>query len=75
MFDLMTIKGPADVKAVPAEKVDELCDAMRQALVVRASKHTGHVGPNLGFVEAAVALHRVFDSPTDRIVFDVSHQC
>ena len=75
MFDLMTIKGPADVKAVPAEKVDELCDAMRQALVVRASKHTGHVGPNLGFVEATVALHRVFDSPTDRIVFDVSHQC
>lgn len=75
MFDLLSIKGPADVKAVPAEQVGELCDAMRQALVVRASKHTGHVGPNLGFVEATVALHRVFDSPTDKIVFDVSHQC
>lgn len=75
MFDLLSIKGPADVKAVPAERVNELCDAMRRALIVRASKHTGHVGPNLGFVEAAVALHRVFDSPTDRIVFDVSHQC
>lgn len=75
MFDLMSIKGPADVKAVPAAKVNDLCDAMRQALIVRASKHTGHVGPNLGFVEAAVALHRVFDSPTDKIVFDVSHQC
>lgn len=75
MFDLMSINGPADVKAVPAEKVNDLCDAMRQALVVRASRHTGHVGPNLGFVEAAVALHRVFDSPTDKIVFDVSHQC
>ena len=75
MFDLMSIKGPSDVKAVPAEKVNDLCDAMRQALIVRASKHTGHVGPNLGFVEAAVALHRVFDSPTDKIVFDVSHQC
>lgn len=74
-FDLMSIKGPADVKAVPAAKVNDLCDAMRQALIVRASKHTGHVGPNLGFVEAAVALHRVFDSPTDKIVFDVSHQC
>ena len=71
----MSINGPADVKAVPAEKVNDLCDAMRQALVVRASRHTGHVGPNLGFVEAAVALHRVFDSPTDKIVFDVSHQC
>lgn len=75
MFNLLSIKGPADVKAVPAEQVGELCDAMRQALVVRASKHTGHVGPNLGFVEATVALHRVFDSPTDKIVFDVSHQC
>ena len=75
MFDLMSIKGPADVKAVQAAKVNDLCDAMRQALIVRASKHTGHVGPNLGFVEAAVALHRVFDSPTDKIVFDVSHQC
>ena len=74
-FDLMSIKGPADVKAVPAAKVNDLCDAMRQALIVRASKHRGHVGPNLGFVEAAVALHRVFDSPTDKIVFDVSHQC
>ena len=75
MFGLLSIKGPADVKAVPAERVNELCDAMRRALIVRASKHTGHVGPNLGFVEAAVALHRVFDSPTDKIVFDVSHQC
>ena len=75
MFNLMSIKGPADVKAVPAEKVNDLCDAMRQALIIRASKHTGHVGPNLGFVEATVALHRVFDSPTDKIVFDVSHQC
>ena len=71
----MSINGPADVKAVPAEKVNDLCDAMRQALVVRASRHTGHVGPNIGFVEAAVALHRVFDSPMDKIVFDVSHQC
>ena len=75
MFDLMSIKGPADVKAVPAEKVNDLCEAMRHALVIRASQHTGHVGPNLGFVEAAVALHRVFNSPTDKIVFDVSHQC
>ena len=75
MFNLMSIKGPADVKAVPAEKVNDLCDAMRQALITRASKHMGHVGPNLGFVEATVALHRVFDSPTDKIVFDVSHQC
>ena len=48
---------------------------MRQALITRVSKHMGHVGPNLGLVEATVALHRVFDSPADKIVFDVSHQC
>ncbi len=74
MFDLMTIKGPADVKAVPVERVNDLCAAMREALIVRAAKHTGHVGPNLGFIEATVALHRVFNSPEDKIVFDVSHQ-
>ena len=75
MFDLMSIKGPSDVKAIPTEKINDLCDAMRQALITRASKHMGHVGPNLGLVEATVALHRVFNSPTDKIVFDVSHQC
>lgn len=74
-FNLMSINGPADVKAVPEDRIDDLCAAMRKALVKRASKHTGHVGPNLGFVEAAVALHRVFDSPKDKLVFDVSHQC
>ena len=47
---------------------------MRKALLERASVHGGHVGPDLGFVEAAVALHTVFDSPKDKIVFDVSHQ-
>ena len=75
MSILTKIKGPADVKAIPAEEVGALCDAMRNALVLRASRHTGHVGPNLGFVEATVALHRVFESPKDKIVFDVSHQC
>ena len=75
MFDLMSIKGPSDVKAIPTEKINDFCDAMRQALITRASKHMGHVGPNLGLVEATVALHRVFNSPTDKIVFDVSHQC
>ena len=74
MFDLMKIKSPADVKAVPADEVNALCDAMRAAFVKRAAKHTGHVGPNLGFLEATVALHRVFESPKDKIVFDVSHQ-
>lgn len=73
--DLLAIKGPDDVKRIPAEKVGELCAGMRAALIARAAKHTGHVGPNLGFIEATVALHRVFASPKDKIVFDVSHQC
>lgn len=52
-----------------------VCDEVRQAVLNRVSKHGGHVGPNLGFTEATVALHYVFNTPEDRIVFDVSHQC
>ena len=59
MFDLMSIKGPADVKAVPADKITDLCDEMRKALVLRASRHTGHVGPNLGFIEAEIGRAHV----------------
>ena len=47
---------------------------MRQALLVRASKHGGHFGPNFGMVEATIAMHYVFESPKDKIVYDVSHQ-
>ena len=74
MVELKKIKGPKDVKALSAKEIPELCAKMREALVKRASLHTGHVGPNLGFVEATVAMHRVFDSPKDKFVFDVSHQ-
>ncbi len=52
-----------------------VADETRDAVLNRVSKHGGHVGPNLGFVEATVALHYVFDAPTDKLVFDVSHQC
>ena len=52
-----------------------VADETRQAVLNRVSKHGGHVGPNLGFVEATVALHYVFDAPKDKLVFDVSHQC
>lgn len=73
-MNLLEITGPEAVKALGTDKVNELCALMREALVKRASKHTGHVGPNLGFIEATVAMHRVFESPKDKIVFDVSHQ-
>ena len=71
---LETINSPADVKKLPMEQLPVLADEMRQALLLRASRHGGHFGPNFGMVEATVALHYVFDSPKDKIIFDVSHQ-
>ena len=68
------IKSPADLKPLDIEALRTVADETRQAVLNRVSKHGGHVGPNLGFVEATVALHYVFDAPKDKIVFDVSHQ-
>lgn len=73
-MNLREITGPEALKAVPAEKLNELCDELRAAMLKRTAAHGGHVGPNLGFLEATVALHRVFNSPVDKIIFDVSHQ-
>lgn len=69
------INGPLDVKKLTGEQLVVLADEMRQALLKRASIHGGHFGPNFGMVEAVIALHYVFESPKDKIVFDVSHQC
>lgn len=69
------IKSPADLKGLDLETLKRIADETRQAVLNRVSKHGGHVGPNLGFVEATVALHYVFDAPKDKLVFDVSHQC
>lgn len=71
---LETINSPADVKKLPMEQLPVLAEEMRQALLLRASRHGGHFGPNFGMVEATIALHYVFDSPKDKIIFDVSHQ-
>ena len=68
------INQPTDVKNLNSEQLHVLADEMRQALLQKLSKHGGHFGPNLGMVEAAIALHYVFNSPTDKIVYDVSHQ-
>lgn len=68
------INSPADVKALSIDQLPTLADEMRKAILARVSIHGGHVGPNLGFVEATIALHRVFNAPTDKFVFDVSHQ-
>ena len=71
---LRSIAGPADVKRLSDVEVHELCRQIRSTLLRYGHLHGGHIGSNLGMVEATVALHRVFDSPRDRIVFDVSHQ-
>ena len=68
------IKSPADLKGLDIKQLETVAEETRQAVLNRVSKHGGHVGPNLGFVEATVALHYVFDAPKDKFVFDVSHQ-
>lgn len=71
---LETIDSPRDLKGMGVAELEALAREMRAALIERARTHGGHLGPNLGVVELTVALHRVFDSPKDAIVFDVSHQ-
>jgi len=69
------IKSPADVKALTKKELDGLCAEMRECIIDTVSKNGGHLASNLGMVEATAALHRVFDSPNDKIIFDVGHQC
>lgn len=71
---LEKINQPADVKKLSIEELTEVAKEMRAALIQKLSRHGGHFGPNLGMVEATIALHYVFDSPKDKFVFDVSHQ-
>jgi 1-deoxy-D-xylulose-5-phosphate synthase len=68
------INDPSDVKGLNQDEVGELCSELRELLVRRVSENGGHLASNLGAVELAVALHRVFDSPKDKIVWDVGHQ-
>lgn len=68
------INGPEDVKKLNIEEMTALAEEVRHALLKRASIHGGHFGPNFGMVEAIIALHYVFESPKDKMVFDVSHQ-
>ncbi len=71
---LERIDSPNDVKKLNFEEMNVLAQEMREALFHKLSKHGGHFGPNFGMVEATIALHAVFDSPKDKMVFDVSHQ-
>lgn len=72
---LPNINSPADVKKLSEVQLEELCYEIRQKMLDVVSKNGGHLASNLGAVELTVALHKVFDSPKDSIVFDVGHQC
>ena len=72
--DLSEIKSPADIRNMNVTELSELAAELRATLLKKLSAHGGHIGPNLGMVEAVIALHYVFNTPEDKIVFDVSHQ-
>lgn len=74
MIDLLKITSPADFRGRSISDLEDLCRQLRDAFLIKLSNHGGHVGPNLGLVEATVALHYVFNTPKDKIVYDVSHQ-
>ncbi|WP_009965677.1 1-deoxy-D-xylulose-5-phosphate synthase [Verrucomicrobium spinosum] len=74
MPELPDIHSPADLKALPQEQLPELAERIRQTLITTLAETGGHLGPNLGVVELTLALHRVFDTPKDKFVFDVAHQ-
>ncbi len=72
---LETINSPKDVKKLSLPELHQLAQEIREGILNRDSLVGGHVGPNLGIVETIIALHYVFDTPNDKIVYDVSHQC
>src|SRR4028118_2002229 len=71
---LESISGPRDLRGLTDEQLDDLATEIRDRLITTCSPRGGHLGPNLGVVELTLALHRTFDSPNDRIVFDTGHQ-
>lgn len=69
------VNSPKDLKGLSRNELVQLCEEIRQQMLLRLSETGGHVGSNLAVIEATAALHYVFDSPEDKIIFDVSHQC
>ena len=74
MVALESIGGPGDLRRVPPDELPDLAAQIRSFLVAHVTRTGGHLGPNLGVVELTLALHRVFDSPADALVFDTGHQ-
>ena len=75
MSILDSINSPSDVRSLPGDKLDALCAELRDFLIKSVAETGGHLASNLGVVELTVAIHRVFDTTRDRLVFDVGHQC
>ena len=71
---LESIKSPEDLRGLSYEQLDSLSDEIRQFLITKVSKTGGHLGPNLGVVELTLAIHRIFNSPKDVVLFDTGHQ-
>src|SRR5512134_2513196 len=71
---LERIHSPADLKNLSRADIDALAEEIRHVIIQTVARRAGHLAPNLGIVELTLALHRVFDSPTDKIIFDVGHQ-
>ena len=71
---LSDLRSPSDLRSLEAEELSALCEEIRSFILEKVSKTGGHLSPNLGVVELTVALHRVFDSPSDRFIWDVGHQ-
>ena len=74
-FDILSIKSPEFLKQLNIEELNQLCNDIRSFIIENVSKTGGHLSSNLGVIEATVALHYVFNSPKDKIIFDVGHQC
>lgn len=74
-MDILTIKEPKTIKSMNIDELNQLCQDIRKFLIESVSKTGGHLSSNLGVVELTVALHYVFDSPIDKLIFDVGHQC
>lgn len=72
---LENIKSPEDIKKLNKSQLQELSAEIREKIISTVGKNGGHLASNLGIVELTIALHRVFSSPKDAIIFDVSHQC
>ena len=69
------VSYPKDLKNLSIDELNQLASEIRTLLITKATKTGGHLAPNLGIVEATIAMHYVFDCPKDKVVFDISHQC